>query len=144
MSKRRSRQKRRRRNELPETFERDWEFYMKNMKKFTFCGCVIEIPKYSNDGLSAKLCFYKFDTEGLLLSCTSPQLFHDVLRCKKSIGFHIILYTEGYTDMCIGISELLKEFIDPPDWVGKSLRQQLVRQYYETFKNTNRKNSHRY
>lgn len=105
-------------------FNRDWMFYKKNRRKFTFCGVTIPLPQYNTEGAPAKECFNLFDSCGKTPQCSEPQLFMEVLRCKKSINLHIKMWADGYNDCLIGIQEYLDELIDPPSWVQKSLKNQ--------------------
>ena len=106
-------------------FDRDWLFYRKNRHKFTFCGVQVDTPQYGAYTPVAKECFRSFDTSGKVPKyCREPQLFMEILRCKKSINFHLKMWAEGYNDYLMGIKEYLNELIDPPLWVEKSLRNQ--------------------
>lgn len=115
-----------------QNFDRDWDFYTKNIGKFTFWGGDhIHEPKFDDNGLDAKAYFHKLDSQGLKkvekLSCKEPALVSEVLRFKKGLNFHIKQWVEGYDDMLMGIGDYMAEFIDPPDWVAESLINQLAK-----------------
>lgn len=113
-------------------FERDWEFYIKNLHLFSFWGGdTIFEPPYSTDGLSAKEYFYKLDSLGLEKvkhkGCKEPQVVSNILRFKKALNFNIKQWCEGYEDCGMGVEEYLTIFNDPPEWVIKSFRNQLYK-----------------
>lgn len=103
-------------------FERDYNFYLQNADKFNFAPYQ-PIIEASLKGYDAKYCFYKLDSEGKLLPCNEPELLHSLLICKKSIGFHLKLWAEGFNDMGQEIDYYLAEFILPPDWVRASFKK---------------------
>jgi hypothetical protein len=43
------------------------------------------------------------------------------------------MWVEGYDDMMQGVDEYLKEFDNPPEWVGKSFRNQLKKHFAKKF-----------
>ncbi len=106
-------------------FERDYLFYLQNRFRFKFAGCSIPVIPYQADGVDAKKAFWAFDSQGKLLPCREPELFSELVACKKSVNLHLILWAEGYQDCLIPISELMETFIEPPDWVEESFRNQI-------------------
>ena len=48
------------------------------------------------------------------------------------------MWVDGFLDVIIPVEELLEEFINPPKWVEKSLRNQLKKLYGSDFKNLGR------
>ena len=103
-------------------FNRDWQFYKVNAKKFSFCGEDVKIDS-SYTGVSAKQAFYALDSRGVRLPTREPAQLKAVLECKKSINLHIRMWAEGYNDMLLGFADYLAEFINPPDWVELALRR---------------------
>jgi hypothetical protein len=103
-------------------FERDYRFYLANANKFTFAPYQ-PIIKASETGKPAKYCFWKFDSTGELLDCNEAELLSSLLICKKSIGFHLKMWAEGFTDMGMSIDDYLAEFISPPVWVRVSFEK---------------------
>ena len=96
------------------------------MDKFDFCGEDVQEWPYSLNGGDAKYCFYKFDSTGKRVPSNNAQLVRKVLICKKSINLHIKFYAEGLNDnySFFTVNELLKEFINPPQWVERAIRSQ--------------------
>lgn len=108
-------------------FETDWNFYLQNKDKFIFCGEDVLLWEYNEKGNTAKECFYKFDSTGKKTPCTEPALLRAIVICKKSINWHIKQYAEGCADGLFFFNELINEFISPPEWVEKALRNQTNR-----------------
>lgn len=83
-----------------ENFERDFKFYLDNIKNFQFCGTLI--PKFEAisdvNGKKAKEVFYSIDTLGKNIPCCEPELLNQLLMCKASINFHIKQWAEGRAD----------------------------------------------
>ena len=115
------------RRRFSKRFNEDWNFYVANADKFCFCGERLEQFACDLDGLSAKHCFHTLDSTGKLKPCKEPELLYMVVVCKKSVNLHINMWVHGYDDVCIGIQELLEEFIEPPTWVETALRMQLCK-----------------
>lgn len=111
-------------------FERDWNFYLANRKKFMFSG---ELPPKivcDEQGVEAKRAFHSLDSQGKLLSTCEPELLAEVIVCKKSINMHIKQWAEGYEDCFIGRQEYLEEFLgDVPEWVVKSFKNQILKSH---------------
>ncbi len=106
-------------------FERDYLFYYQNRHRFKFAGCLIPQVPCQSDGVDAKKAFWNFDSKGKLLPCREPELFAEIMSCKKSINLHLIMWAEGYQDCLISVSELMESFIDPPTWVKEALIKQI-------------------
>lgn len=107
-------------------FERDWEFYLKNSDKFTFCGENIEWP-FDVNGLSAKECFFIYDSRGEIKKSCEIELLIKILTTKKAINLQIKQWAEGMYDMGEPIEYYLKEFIEAPHWVEDGLRKQKLK-----------------
>jgi hypothetical protein len=103
-------------------FERDYEFYLRNANKFNFAPYQPFIEA-SESGDDAKYCFWKLDSTGKLLPCNEPELLRSLLICKKSLGFHLKMWAEGFEDMGEEIDYYMAEFICPPDWVKVSFEK---------------------
>lgn len=108
-------------------FERDYQFYLQNAKKFNFAPYQ-PIIEASKSGKDAKYCFWKLDSTGKLLPCNEPGLFSSLLICKKSVGFHLKIWAEGFEDMGEKIEYYVAEFQNPPDWVKISFSK-LIKRY---------------
>lgn len=124
-----------RKRKYSKRFEEDWNFYLKNKDKFTFCGQDVSSPEYDEKGLDPKECFFTLDSQGKLCPCNDPKTVREILICKKSINFHIKMWTEGYNDCFIGFNDYIAEFEDPPDWIEKSFRGQLIKKYRASWRN---------
>ncbi len=103
-----------------QNFERDYNFYLQNAHKFSFAPFQ-PVVLASEHGHDAKYCFWKWDSTGKVLPCREPELLSELMICKKSIGFHLKMWAEGFDDFCEPINYYLAEFIDPPDWVVRAL-----------------------
>ena len=108
-------------------FQRDYQFYLENRHAFNFCGCVLPEIHYDPLGLSAMETFYIFDTHGEIRGCCEPDLFLELLICKKSVNLHIKMWASGYEEAMIGFPELMATFKNPPSWVDSSLRKQIYK-----------------
>ena len=134
-------------------FERDYAFYLSKKDIFTFAGtdikkvysiqypgepepiekdengndCIIPftIP-FSSTGKSAKVCFYKLDSEGKCKPCSEPHLLVEILRCKAAVNLNIKIWSQSraeYTLSKIELQEYMEHF-DAPDWVFKAVESQ--------------------
>jgi hypothetical protein len=114
-------------------FERDYNFYLNNINNFTFSGSLnrtllIDLDK----GLSAKECFYKLDSTGMLFPTKEPDLLFKIFKCKESVNFQIKEWSKdrakGYLPK-IEFDEIVKEY-NLLDWIIKAVEQQKYK-YYE-------------
>jgi hypothetical protein len=116
-----------------QAFERDWNFYCQNKDKFNFSGGKIPIIISDPEGKDAKRVFHRYDSQGKMMSCKEPELLEEIFACKVAVNMHLKVWADGYTDVAIPAEELLKEFIDPPEWVGESLRNQIKKKLLKEF-----------
>ena len=80
-----------------ENFERDYNWYLKYKDIFNFDGTSEYLDKHNNSifiednekGLSAKECFYIYDSQGKVSSCREIELYKQIHKCKGSINFNI-------------------------------------------------------
>lgn len=83
-----------------DNFERDYDFYLKNLDNFKFCGT--HTPKYEPipdpNGKSAKEVFHSIDSSGKNLPTSEPELLKRLLATKASVNFHIKMWAEGRVD----------------------------------------------
>lgn len=123
-------------------FERDYNFYIKNINNFNFCGTLnpkfIAIP---NGFISAKNCFYHIESQGKNFPCSEPELLNKILLTKAGINFHIKLWAEGRADGTLPLFELsqrvaktkFKDIIDfetqfgLPEWVILAIEKQKIK-----------------
>jgi hypothetical protein len=106
-------------------FNRDYQFYLDNSNNFSFAADYYPIITLDTKGKSAKECFWLLDSQSISVPCSQPEELTKVLLCKKSVNFHIKLWAENYLDILEPIEYYLEEFIDPPDWIEKSLVNQI-------------------
>jgi hypothetical protein len=113
-------------------FERDYKLYLRLADKFNFSACDIKQKynkvKYSENGVTAKGCFFFIDSNGKYIDCKETDLLFKILNCKASINFHIKLWAEEiYELICennllnwklaIGIISEIQNEYNFPDWV---------------------------
>ena len=108
-----------------EKFEKDYQFYLSNREKFKFAGCTILPPPYDVQGVDAKHAFFIFDSQGKIKTCREPNLFVELMTCKKAINLQIAMWADGQDDCLIPVEELLEEFINPPDWIREAIVNQI-------------------
>ena len=93
-------------------FERDYDFYSKNLENFNFCGTLT--PKHEaipDGGLSAKECFYYIESQGVNKPCVEPKLLNSLLLCKAGVNFQIKQWAEGINEGTLFLFELsIKEW----------------------------------
>lgn len=140
-----------RRHKKHPQFEIDYQFYLSQRYAFSFCGSdlkevyKIQFPTdpeffgvdeegnqitwdfpYSENGKSAKECFYRLDSEGKRQPCREPQLLVEILTCKAGINLQIKIWAEGRAEYTLPLDEL-QEYINHyncPDWVLKAVENQ--------------------
>jgi hypothetical protein len=120
-------------------FERDYKLYSAN--RFNFSACDIKEKynkfKYSENGKTAKECFYILDSTGKYEECSELDMLYNLLNCKASLNLQIKLWAEEIeelliskeqikenTALAIGILlEIQKEY-QLPEWVIKAITKQ--------------------
>ena len=110
-------------------YDRDWNFYLANAHKFTFAGAEVLQVIQDSEGLTAKYAFWLLDSSGKLAPCSESELLKQALTCKKSVNFHLKMWSEGYAEFGEVAAYYLAEFIDPPDWVEKAFRAQIAKSF---------------
>lgn len=104
-------------------FNEDYDFYIANREKFNF-GLPQQID-YNEKGVSAKEAFYIYDSTGKTPECGEPELFREIVSCKRAVNLQIKMWVEGQFDCLLPIKDMLAEFINPPVWVEKAIRRQM-------------------
>lgn len=81
-------------------FERDYKFYLDNIKNFNFCGTLnVKFKAIPNkNGKTAKEVFYLIDSTGKNHPTCEPKLLNQLLLCKASVNFNIKQWAEGRAD----------------------------------------------
>lgn len=118
-------------------FERDYNFYIKNLERFSFCGKKDNefidkkgnpIVIYDDEGINAKEAFYVYESRGEICKTNEPELLLALHRCKASINLHINLWAEGRRDGTfprIEWKNYAKE-IGFPVWVSDAVENQML------------------
>ena len=111
-------------------FEADYNFYLRNSSRFTFCGR--EIPcEYSEEGVSAKEAFYQFDTKGKRVATCEPEEYKKVMSCKAALNLAIKMWAEGFIDVGQTIDEYFEDIIIPFNyniiWLKKAFINQICK-----------------
>lgn len=87
-------------------FERDYQWYLKNLDEFNFCGTLnSKYEAISGGTRSAKECFYCIESEGKNYPCAEPELLNRLLLTKASINFQIKQWAEGRAEGTLPLSE---------------------------------------
>ena len=130
-------------------FERDYDFYLTNKNKFTFCGTITPKHKaiFDPNGKSAKEVFYSIDSSGKNHPTKEPGLLDELLLCKAGVNFQIKQWAEGRVDGTLPLYELtgdgqvlnwlekdgeviavsggnIREEFNLPEWVIKAVENQ--------------------
>lgn len=108
-------------------FERDYQFYLRHLEKFNFCGEKLPDWPYDINGKLAKECFYIFDSRGVKLASSEPILVNKLIATKKAINMQIKEWASGAYDMGEAVEYYLSEFNNPPAWIAKSFREQKIK-----------------
>lgn len=109
-------------------FDRDWDFYIKNINVFTFCGTSVASStfKFEQDknGYSAKEAFYHMESSGrkhfesvgsenggvkALVKTKHPLLCERIFLVKSGINFMIKQWAEGRVDGTLPLVEFSKK-----------------------------------
>jgi hypothetical protein len=109
-------------------FERDYEWYLKNLDTFNFDGANTYINKKGLDiivpneeGLTAKECFYLYDSQGIIEPCREPELYKQLLKCKGSVNLHIKMWAEdrakGYLPL-LEFNNTIDEELRCLEWIN--------------------------
>ena len=119
-------------------FESDYTWYLSVKDVFNFDGNSnyinkkgVDIIQYDKDGLTAKECFYLFDSQGKIKPTREPDKLHDLLKTKGSVNLHIKMYAEDRakgTLSKIELEKICKDF-NAPDWFIKAVEKQKFKYY---------------
>lgn len=86
---------------------------------------------YSEEGKSAKECFYKLDTQGKVIPTNEPELLLQLHKCKGSINFNIKMWAESRGKGELGsieFQEISKELELLP-WMIEAVERQKYKYY---------------
>lgn len=115
-------------------FERDYIWYLKYKDTFDFDGSCETTNKIKIDlekGKAAKECFYIYDSKGIIIYTSEPNLLYQLFKCKGSINFNIKMWAEDRGKGYLGkneFQEIIKEFELLPWMVEAVEKQKLI--YY--------------
>lgn len=91
-------------------FDETYAFYLKNVAVFNFCGTLN--PKFeaikSDNGKSAKECFFFIESEGKNKPCCEPELLNQLLLTKASVNFQIKEWAQGRADGTLPLLDFSK------------------------------------
>ena len=114
-------------------FEEDYVWFLKVGDKFNFDGNLnylnkkgISIIQYSDTGLSAKECFFLYDSQGKIEKTCDVEGLKFLLRTKGSINLHIKMYAESRIDGSLPkmlFDEVVKE-LEAPEWFVSAVENQ--------------------
>lgn len=121
------------------SFERDYNWYFKFRDVFTFDGTMEYTDKDNNtifvedeNGLSAKECFYKYDSTGKVYPCREVELYKQIHKCKGSINFNIKMWAEDRGKGWLGKMEFDEEFVpqyELLDWMIEAVENQRIQHW---------------
>ena len=111
-------------------FERDYNFYLRNIGKFSFIGSNISHLRPPLGDSSVKEAFHTYDSRGKLIPCEDPELFLELMFFKKGLNFWIKYWAEGFKDIQESISYYLDILEgDIPEWVYVSFENQVSKRF---------------
>ena len=123
-------------------FESDYTWYLSVKDKFSFDGSSeyfnkkgIDIIQHDKNGLTAKECFYLFDSKGVINPTKEPIELKELLKTKGSVNLHIKMYAEDRAKGVlprIEFDKICEEF-NVPKWFIKSVEKQKHKYYTNYF-----------
>lgn len=111
-------------------FERDFNWYLSIRHKFNFCGKDYDIS-FDSKGISGKLAFHLFDSQGIIKPTKHPRLLKTLLVSKGSVNLFAKMYAEDRASGILPKKELeqmCKEW-EAPEWYMKAIEYQKARYY---------------
>jgi hypothetical protein len=107
-------------------FLRDWAFYTSNLDYFSFSGSAPPAVAHDPHGPDAQRAFHAYDSRGVLVSTSEPDLLRRVLVCKASVNLHIRMWAEGIAEGTMWPSDLAQVHADTdaPAWVFEAAWRQ--------------------
>ena len=119
-------------------FEEDYKWFISIKEVFNFDGCGhyfnkkgVDIIQHDPNGLTAKECFYLFDSQGLIKPTKESDELHSLLKTKGSVNLHIKMYAQGRADGTLYEHELtqIAQEYNAPDWFIKAVEKQKHKYY---------------
>lgn len=120
--------------EYSHRFNRDYDWYVKYKDIFIFDGTLQYTDKNNNSifinslvGLTAKECFYVYDSTGRISPCREIELYKQLHKCKGSINFNIKMWAEDRANGYLGKLEFMEDIIpkyELLDWMIVAVEKQ--------------------
>jgi len=112
-------------------FERDYNWYLTHKDQFTFDGSLDTSDKviFSENGKSAKDCFYIYDSSGQVVQTKEPELLHKIFKCKGSVNLNIKMWAEDLANGTLPTSlfkDICNEFNLLP-WMIDAVEKQKIK-----------------
>lgn len=118
-------------------FLRDFNFYFRMRKFFTFSGDYLRdkhgevlVIAAQQTGVDARQAFHAYESTGKLKPTRHPLLLFAILKAKASANFHIKeLYATDRAAFRLGRLELeeIYEQINPPEWFKQAVENWTVK-----------------
>jgi hypothetical protein len=112
-------------------FLRDWKFYISNADYFNFSGSLPPVVVHDPAGPCAQQAFHAYDSRGVLLATSEPDLLRRVLTCKASVNLHIKMWAEGVREGTMFPSDISQIVADTgaPTWVSEAVLRQANKRF---------------
>jgi len=117
-------------------FESDYAWYLSVSDVFNFDGKQFYYDKKGENiiqpiysGLTAKECFYWYDSQGVIKPCREPIKLKILLKTKGSVNLHIKMYAQDRAKAYlpkIEFDKIIKE-LNLPDWFVNAVEKQKVK-----------------
>lgn len=119
-------------------FENDYTWYLSVSKVLNFDGTKeyfnkkgVQLIQFDKNGLTAKECFYLYDSKGVIKPTCEPLKLKLLFKTKGSVNLHIKMYAEdrakGYLPK-VDFMQICAE-IDAPKWFIKAVENQKIKYY---------------
>lgn len=120
-------------------FEDDYNWFLSVLDIFNFDGVNYYYNKKGDDviitdlnnGLTAKECFYLYDSQGKIIPCKEPDLLHKLLKTKGSVNLHIKMFAEDRAKGVLPKIEFMKivDEFNVPLWFIDAVEKQKFKYY---------------
>lgn len=108
-------------------FLRDYDFYVANIERFTFCGR--HVPLAERGEMTPKKAFLVYDSQGKMMPCRDPGFLKMLIICKASVNLHVKMWAHGIVCGVLGKPELDEYLsgISAPEWVYRAIIGQVIK-----------------
>lgn len=119
-------------------FEDDYRWYVSMLEIFNFDGKAHyfnkqgeDLVQYAKEGLTAKECFYIYDSRGVIEKTREEIMLLKLYKTKGSVNLHIKMYAEDRAKGYLPRVEFDKICIEynMPKWVSKAVENQKFKHY---------------